>query len=40
MFSVGVVWVHFLKIPTTQAKEKVGYEGVLGQLKNKIKQQK
>jgi hypothetical protein len=33
MSSVGVVWAHFFKIPTTQAKTKVGYGGVLGQLK-------
>jgi hypothetical protein len=28
-----LVWAHFFKIPTTQTKVKVGYGGVLGQLK-------
>jgi hypothetical protein len=35
MSSIGVVWAHFFKIPTTQTKVKVGYGGVLGQLKKK-----
>jgi len=33
MSSVGVGLGPFLKIPTTQTKVKVGYGGVLGQLK-------
>jgi hypothetical protein len=33
MFGLKVVWLHVFKIPTTQAKAKVGYGSALNQFK-------